>query len=251
VITKGATRISEVAARFALDGMPGKQMAIDADLNAGMIDEREAQQRREEITQQADFYGAMDGATKFVRGDAIAAIIIVLINIIAGLIIGVTRLGLEPGEAVIVKVTLEATDSAASPGTSMPDVSLEVPDGLRIETPRLWIPSLGEADWRIVADEPGSYEITIQVGADTYSKSVVVSSDVVKRSPIRANALLDQILYPGEPAFPSGAAVSSIEVMYPERALNFFGWQAHWLIPYMIITIVLAFALKKPMGVTF
>ncbi|MFM2092981.1 MAG: Flagellar biosynthesis protein FlhA, partial [Planctomycetota bacterium] len=70
VITKGATRISEVAARFALDGMPGRQMAIDADLNAGLIDEREAQRRREEITQQADFYGAMDGASKFVRGDA-------------------------------------------------------------------------------------------------------------------------------------------------------------------------------------
>ena len=73
VITKGATRISEVAARFALDGMPGRQMAIDADLNAGIIDEHEAQRRRQEITQQADFFGAMDGASKFVRGDAIAA----------------------------------------------------------------------------------------------------------------------------------------------------------------------------------
>ncbi len=89
VITKGATRISEVAARFALDGMPGRQMAIDADLNAGIIDEREAQHRREEITQQADFYGAMDGASKFVRGDAIAGIVITLINIAGGLIIGV------------------------------------------------------------------------------------------------------------------------------------------------------------------
>ena len=84
VITKGATRISEVAARFALDGMPGKQMAIDADLNAGIIDEREAQTRRSEITRQADFYGAMDGASKFVRGDAIAGILITVINIWAG-----------------------------------------------------------------------------------------------------------------------------------------------------------------------
>ena len=89
VITKGATRISEVAARFALDGMPGRQMAIDADLNAGIIDEKEAQRRREEITEQADFYGAMDGASKFVRGDAIAGIIITLINIGGGLFIGV------------------------------------------------------------------------------------------------------------------------------------------------------------------
>lgn len=88
VITKGATRISEVAARFTLDGMPGKQMAIDADLNAGLIDEAEARRRREAISNEADFYGAMDGASKFVRGDAIAGIIITLVNIIGGLIIG-------------------------------------------------------------------------------------------------------------------------------------------------------------------
>ena len=94
VITKGATRISEVAARFALDGMPGKQMAIDADLNAGIIDEREAQARRSEITRQADFYGAMDGASKFVRGDAIAGIIITVINIVGGLIIGMAEFGM-------------------------------------------------------------------------------------------------------------------------------------------------------------
>jgi flagellar biosynthesis protein FlhA len=92
VITKGATRISEVAARFALDGMPGRQMAIDADLNAGIIDEKEAQRRREEITRQADFYGAMDGASKFVRGDAIAGIIITLINVIGGFVIGVAQM---------------------------------------------------------------------------------------------------------------------------------------------------------------
>ncbi len=99
VITKGATRISEVAARFALDGMPGKQMAIDADLNAGMIDEHEAQQRREEITLQADFYGAMDGASKFVRGDAIAGIVITVINIVGGLIIGMAEYDMTISEA--------------------------------------------------------------------------------------------------------------------------------------------------------
>ena len=99
VITKGATRISEVAARFALDGMPGKQMAIDADLNAGIIDEKEAQSRRTEITRQADFYGAMDGASKFVRGDAVAGIIITLINIVGGLIIGMAEEGMSLSEA--------------------------------------------------------------------------------------------------------------------------------------------------------
>jgi flagellar biosynthesis protein FlhA len=108
VITKGATRISEVAARFALDGMPGRQMAIDADLNAGVIDETEAQRRRQEITRQADFFGAMDGASKFVRGDAIAGILITLINIIGGLVIGVVESGMSLSEAgsVFTKLTI-------------------------------------------------------------------------------------------------------------------------------------------------
>ena len=91
VITKGAGRIAEVSARFTLDAMPGKQMAIDADLNAGLIDEDEARERRAEIAQEADFYGSMDGASKFVRGDAIAGILILLINIIGGLVVGVMQ----------------------------------------------------------------------------------------------------------------------------------------------------------------
>ncbi|MFQ5597170.1 MAG: flagellar biosynthesis protein FlhA [Nitrospiria bacterium] len=99
VITKGAGRIAEVAARFMLDAMPGKQMSIDADLNAGMIDEKEAKKRREAISKEADFYGAMDGASKFVRGDAIAAILIILVNIIGGLVIGVLQQGMDVANA--------------------------------------------------------------------------------------------------------------------------------------------------------
>jgi len=91
VITKGATRISEVSARFTLDAMPGKQMAIDADLNAGLIDADEARRRREEISSEAEFYGSMDGASKFVRGDAVAGILILLINILGGLVIGILQ----------------------------------------------------------------------------------------------------------------------------------------------------------------
>src|SRR4051812_39286334 len=91
VITKGATRIAEVAARFTLDAMPGKQMAIDADLNAGVIQEAEARRRREAVAQEADFYGAMDGASKFVRGDAVAAIIITFVNILGGLYVGMVE----------------------------------------------------------------------------------------------------------------------------------------------------------------
>ncbi len=114
VITKGATRISEVAARFALDGMPGRQMAIDADLNAGIIDEHEAQRRRSEITQQADFYGAMDGASKFVRGDAIAGIIITLINIVGGLAVGMIEYGMSLNEAGALFTRLTIGDGLVS-----------------------------------------------------------------------------------------------------------------------------------------
>lgn len=99
VVTKGATRIAEVSARFTLDSMPGKQMAIDADLNAGLIDQDEARRRREEIMQESDFYGSMDGASKFVRGDAIAGILILFINIIGGFIIGVAQHDLSFAQA--------------------------------------------------------------------------------------------------------------------------------------------------------
>jgi len=100
VVTKGAGRVSEVSARFTLDAMPGKQMAIDADLNAGLINADEARQRREDIANEADFYGAMDGASKFVRGDAIAGILILFINVIGGLAIGMGQHGMEMAEAV-------------------------------------------------------------------------------------------------------------------------------------------------------
>src|SRR4249920_1625017 len=100
VITKGAGRIAEVAARFTLDAMPGKQMAIDAELNAGMIKEDEARTRRKAVEQEADFYGAMDGANKFVRGDAIAAILITVINIVGGFAIGIVQKNMSMGEAL-------------------------------------------------------------------------------------------------------------------------------------------------------
>ncbi|MCQ9372095.1 FHIPEP family type III secretion protein, partial [Corynebacterium sp. 35RC1] len=99
VITKGAGRVSEVTARFILDAMPGKQMAIDADLNAGLLTREEAKLRREEVREEADFYGAMDGASKFIRGDAIAGILILFINMLGGLAVGVLQHGMPFGEA--------------------------------------------------------------------------------------------------------------------------------------------------------
>ena len=110
VITKGAGRVAEVAARFTLDAMPGKQMAIDADLNAGLIDEQQAKQRREDISREADFYGAMDGASKFVRGDAVAGILITIVNIIGGFAIGVLQRDLSLAEALQTYTLLTVGD---------------------------------------------------------------------------------------------------------------------------------------------
>lgn len=114
VITKGAERVSEVAARFTLDAMPGKQMSIDADLNAGMISEQQARERREKVSREADFYGSMDGASKFVKGDAIAGIIIVLINLIFGIVIGMVQLDLPLAESAVRFSLLTVGDGLVS-----------------------------------------------------------------------------------------------------------------------------------------
>jgi flagellar biosynthesis protein FlhA len=114
VITNGAGRVAEVGARFTLDAMPGKQMAIDADLNAGLINEKQARKRRSEVTAEADFYGSMDGASKFVKGDAIAAIIVTLINLIGGFAIGVMQKGMAPGDAVATYSLLSVGDGLVS-----------------------------------------------------------------------------------------------------------------------------------------
>ena len=127
VITKGANRIAEVSARFTLDAMPGKQMAIDADLNAGLIDDVEAQRRRQEIAQEADFYGAMDGASKFVRGDAIAGLLITLINLIGGLLIGSIQRGLPLSEAASTYSLLTVGDGLVA---QIPALLISVASGI-------------------------------------------------------------------------------------------------------------------------
>ena len=127
VITSGATRVAEVAARFTLDAMPGKQLSIDADLNAGIITEEESRTRRREIERQSDFYGAMDGASRFVRGDAIAAIIIILVNIVGGLSIGVLQRGLDIGQAADVFISLTVGDGLV---TQIPALLISTATGI-------------------------------------------------------------------------------------------------------------------------
>ncbi|HZY19139.1 MAG TPA: flagellar biosynthesis protein FlhA [Ramlibacter sp.] len=127
VITKGAGRIAEVSARFALDAMPGKQMAIDADMAAGSIDEKEARRRRNEVTQEAEFYGSMDGASKFVRGDAVAGIMILFINVIGGLVIGTLQHGMPVGQAAENYVLLAIGDGLVA---QVPALVISVAAGL-------------------------------------------------------------------------------------------------------------------------
>lgn len=119
VVTKGATRVSEVTARFTLDAMPGKQMAIDADLNAGLISQDEALERRERVSRESDFYGAMDGASKFVRGDAVAGILILFISILGGFTIGTLQHGLDAGQAAQNYVLLTIGDGLVAQIPSM------------------------------------------------------------------------------------------------------------------------------------
>ncbi len=127
VVIKGSTRIAEVAARFTLDALPGKQMSIDADLNAGYIDEQTARQRREELTKESDFYGAMDGAAKFIRGDAIAGLVITGVNILGGFLIGMLQRDMELSEALSIYTILTIGDGLVS---QIPSLLISVSGGL-------------------------------------------------------------------------------------------------------------------------
>ncbi len=149
VITKGATRIAEVGARFTLDAIPGKQMAIDADLSAGLIDETQARTRRKELEDESTFFGAMDGASKFVRGDAVAGLIITFINVLGGMIIGVAQMGMDTGAAAAAYTTLTVGDGLAS---QVPAVIVSLAAGLLVAKGG----TLGRAE-QAVMDQLGGY----------------------------------------------------------------------------------------------
>jgi flagellar biosynthesis protein FlhA len=160
VVTKGATRVSEVSARFTLDAMPGKQMAIDADLNAGIIDQDTARRRREETMQEADFYGSMDGASKFVRGDAVAAILILFINIFGGLLVGTMQHGLSIGDA------------------ARSYTMLTVGDGLVAQVPALLLSTAaGVIVTRVTAAQDMGQEVVSQLFDDP--RALAVASGIV------------------------------------------------------------------------
>ncbi|MET0183123.1 MAG: flagellar biosynthesis protein FlhA [Caulobacterales bacterium] len=173
VVTSGAQRVSEVAARFTLDSMPGQQMSIDADLNMGLIDQKEALRRRAALEKQASFYGAMDGASKFVKGDAVAGVIILLINIIAGLIIGVAQMGMDWGEALQHFTLLTIGDGIA---TQLPALIISIATGIIVT--------------RSAADDDLSSELFKQL------------SSAPRILPIVAGILCLLLLLPGMPKWP-------------------------------------------------
>ncbi|MBW8881300.1 MAG: FHIPEP family type III secretion protein, partial [Asticcacaulis sp.] len=144
VITKGSGRIAEVSARFTLDSMPGKQMAIDADLSSGLIDADEAKKRRKEVEQESGFFGAMDGASKFVRGDAVAGIVITLVNIVGGILIGIFSHGMEPGQAAQTYILLTIGDGLV---TQIPALIISIAAGFLVSKAGVD----GSADKAIVA----------------------------------------------------------------------------------------------------
>ena len=156
VITKGSGRIAEVAARFTLDAMPGRQMSIDADLSAGLIDEDEARERRQEINRYADFYGAMDGAAKFVRGDAVAGLVITAINLVGGFVIGMTQRGLGAAESLATYTTLTVGDGLV---TQIPALVVSTSAGI-IVTYGSTSPSVGPAMIAQLTRHPNAIWIT-------------------------------------------------------------------------------------------
>jgi hypothetical protein len=157
--------------------------------------------------------------------------------------------GLESGESALVTATF-TEEGAGAVGDAGADISLEAPAGVRVETPLLWIPSLREAGWRIVADEPGEYELVLRVGETNLTKSVRVADGVLIRSPVRpSRGLVDQLVWPAEAPVPSTSPVRRIELSYADAEVSLFGWGMHWLIAFFILTMVFAFALQRPMNV--
>jgi len=184
VVTNGAQRVAEVAARFTLDSMPGKQMSIDADMNMGLIDEKEARHRRSQIEKEANFYGAMDGASKFVKGDAIAGIIIIFVNIIGGLAIGMIQLGMSWGEAAQRYTLLTVGDGLV---TQIPSLVIAVATGIIIT--------------RSANDGQLGGEVSRQVFGNPKALLVV------------ALALLGLLLIPGLPAMPVALSFAVVAAM--------------------------------------
>lgn len=164
--------------------------------------------------------------------------------------------GLEPGERCLLKVKLRSgweniPALAAVDPSGRPRASLEVPNGLAVETPAIWIPSERELDWRIRAERWGDYEASLRLAGETYTKTVQVRQEVRRRSPVRLDsAFLNQLLYPAEDPLPENSPVESITLGYKDGAVSIFGWHVKWYIAFFGLSIIFAFGMRKPLRVT-
>ena len=151
--------------------------------------------------------------------------------------------GIAPGEPVLVTVRLR--DGAPL------SAALEAPEGIRRQTPPVWLPGAREIVWRLAWPQDGDDDLRLRIGSETYTKALQASDGVVRRSPVRLESgLLNQLLYPSEPPLPDEGPVAAIEVAYPERDMNVAGWDVHWMIVYFVLSMMFAFALRKRFGVT-
>ena len=153
--------------------------------------------------------------------------------------------GLVPGKPALVKVTLKPAVAGATPS-----IELKAPPGLRIETPLVWIPSEREAAWRVSAEQPGDYQLTVMLDGRSVGKEVNVSNRVGWRTPERLErGFVNQLLYPAEPPIDADVPIEAIRVTYAERELSLLGWHTHWMIAFFVLSLVFAFALRKRFGV--
>ena len=157
--------------------------------------------------------------------------------------------GLTPGQDVLLKIELA---ERAYAGDGKPPYAVTTPEGLQLNDIAVWIPTLGEMAWRLTADAPGNYELEIRNGTETATatKTVRVSDSVVRRSPFKVRGFLNELIYPAEASLPSDGAIESITVTYPDANVDVFGFELHWMIVYFVLSILFAFILRGPFGVT-
>lgn len=156
--------------------------------------------------------------------------------------------GLDIGRPAVLSLKLSQPAATGA----RPEVELEAPQGLRVDSPAVWAPARGEVAWRLVGESPGSYEVAVDLDGQRVTKNVVVSDEVVRRSPNRLRrGLLNQLLYPAEDPIADELPIQEMTIGYREAEVWFFGWRTHWSIVLLVLSVVFAFALRKRFGVTF
>ena len=157
--------------------------------------------------------------------------------------------GLWPGASAVFKVRLDPSSDLGVSGK--PQARLEAPLGLSVETPAVWIPSRHELLWRLKAEDWGHYDVTVHVDGQSFTKEVVVSAAIVRRAPTRPRAkLLEQLEHPAEAPLPERSPIDALSLAYPKRDVSLFGWETHWAVAFLILSLVFAFALRKRLGVS-